>query len=157
MTTTKFKVGDRVRVTDASLTINEEYYRDEIGTVCKDDGTDVQPYLVRFDKALADGYASTQYFDATELTAVTGEASKPTLATAVGLEPQTRRILGHLEKKGTISPMEALVNYGCFRLAAQVFKLRRAGFDVKTTLHADENGHQYARYSLAKDSELLAA
>ncbi len=75
---------------------------------------------------------------------------KPTLATSVSLQPQTRKILGHLLKRGSISPMEALVGYGCFRLAAQVFKLRKAGYDVRTNLKEDNVGHQYARYILVK-------
>ena len=33
---------------------------------------------------------------------------------------QSEMILSHLKRRGTITPMQALGNYGCFRLAARV-------------------------------------
>ena len=63
------------------------------------------------------------------------------------LKPQARKILLHLEK-ASISPMEALIVHGIYRLAASVYELRREGFKVFTTMHQDESGKKYARYHL---------
>lgn len=63
--------------------------------------------------------------------------------------PQARKVLSHLERRGSISPMEAIITYGITRLAARVHELRNVGFPVTTTLKHDEVGKTYARYSLA--------
>ena len=76
-------------------------------------------------------------------------AKKAPIARAVGLYPLTKTILRHMEKRGSISPMEALLTYGCARLAARIHEIRQAGIDVTTDLRTDEAGHRYARYSLA--------
>lgn len=81
---------------------------------------------------------------------------KPTLAKTVGLYPQTRTILRHLEKRGSISPMEALMAYGCTRLAARIHELREAGFEIGTTMRTDAAGHRYARYKLTDVSQKAA-
>lgn len=61
---------------------------------------------------------------------------------------QAKTVLNHLKKRGSISPMEALVSYGITRLAAVVFELREAGWGVETVMKRDTAGHKYARYSL---------
>lgn len=63
------------------------------------------------------------------------------------LKPQARRVLLHLEKS-SISPMEALIVHGIYRLAASIHELRKEGFNVYTTIHKDESGKKYARYHL---------
>lgn len=63
-------------------------------------------------------------------------------------ESQKDRILGYLEDEcGGITPIEALNKFGCFRLADVVFKLRRDGYDIKTT-DVHQNGKTFARYFL---------
>lgn len=66
----------------------------------------------------------------------------------LSVSPQARRILNHLEKRGSISPMEAIITYGITRLAARVYELRRIGVDVQTNMKSDESGKHYARYTL---------
>ena len=65
-----------------------------------------------------------------------------------------QRILKHLQEKGSITPMEALEQYGCYRLGARVFDLRRDGFVINTTIveGTDRNGEpmKYARYTMEK-------
>lgn len=39
-------------------------------------------------------------------------------------------IIDHLENIGSITPLDALIRYGCFRLAARVFELRGKGHDI---------------------------
>lgn len=64
---------------------------------------------------------------------------------------QTKTVLKHLRKRGTISPMEALVSYGIYRLAARIFVLREEGYGIKTELREDGAGHRYARYNYIYD------
>lgn len=66
------------------------------------------------------------------------------------LYPQTQTVLKHMQRRGSISPMEALISYGITRLAARIYDLRSAGYDIHTDLRMDESGKGYARYSLQK-------
>ncbi len=43
------------------------------------------------------------------------------------VESQNKQILTHLQAGGTLTPLDALYRYGCFRLAARINDLRRAG------------------------------
>lgn len=71
------------------------------------------------------------------------------LAHLLGLKPQTRKVLNHLTKRGTISPMEALTVYGIYRLSACIHDLRKVGIKIKTNMRKDASGHNYARYEVA--------
>lgn len=62
---------------------------------------------------------------------------------------QNDLIKEHLKKGKKITPMEALVNYGCFRLAARIKDLREGGLDILTVIKRDEIGRSYAEYQLA--------
>tara|TARA_Y100000593_G_scaffold11431_5_gene20441 strand:+ start:378 stop:572 length:195 start_codon:yes stop_codon:yes gene_type:complete len=62
---------------------------------------------------------------------------------------QTEAIERHLKSEGSISPIEAIHVYGCYRLAARIKDLRDKGIKIKTTLNRDLQGHRYARYVLA--------
>jgi len=59
---------------------------------------------------------------------------------------QNQNILKHLKKK-SITPIEALELYGCFRLSARILELRKAGHDIITN-HVTKNGKTFAEYSL---------
>lgn len=61
---------------------------------------------------------------------------------------QTSRILGHLARHDSITPVEALNLYGCFRLAARISDLRSAGHDIHTLYVKNAKGERYARYVL---------
>ena len=45
---------------------------------------------------------------------------------------QKERILQHMQTHGSITPLEALRDYGCFRLAARINDLRTE-HDIETT------------------------
>tara|TARA_X000001382_G_scaffold89676_1_gene64301 strand:+ start:3269 stop:3670 length:402 start_codon:yes stop_codon:yes gene_type:complete len=47
---------------------------------------------------------------------------------------QKHKILHHLERFGSISPLEALKHYGCMRLAAQILTLKQDGCNIVTTM-----------------------
>lgn len=52
---------------------------------------------------------------------------------------QCERILRHLKEFGTITPIEALSEYGCMRLAARIADLKSRGFNIKTAKGKGEN------------------
>lgn len=66
------------------------------------------------------------------------------------LSPQARKVLLHLEKHKSITPLEALGVYGIFRLAARIWELRQIGKTIETNYMTDENGKPYARYVLQR-------
>jgi hypothetical protein len=146
----KFKVGDLVRVSPKGLQNVKDAAR-LTAKVTKDVGGDI--YTIEFDTLVLNDQGDigslTWYADAGEYEINPVKKVKPTLADTINLAPGTRRILGHLEKRGSISPVEAQVSYGDMRLAARIFELREVGYDIKTTMKRDEGGHNYARYSLA--------
>lgn len=47
-------------------------------------------------------------------------------------ETQEKRVLAHLHRYGKITSSEAFTWYGITRLAAVVFRLREAGYDIMT-------------------------
>lgn len=65
------------------------------------------------------------------------------------LKPQARKVLNHLTKRKSISPLEALHVYGIYRLAASIHELRKIGIKINTVMKADASGHHYARYEVA--------
>jgi len=75
--------------------------------------------------------------------------SGPTIARDLALKPQAKTVLRHLRKKGHISPMEALIVYSISRLAASIFEIRNLGYEVRTVVKHDAQGHKYAKYTLA--------
>lgn len=56
-------------------------------------------------------------------------------------------ILNRLVTGATITPLEALYDFGCFRLAARIAELRSDGWHV-ITVTGKESGKQFAVYSL---------
>ena len=66
------------------------------------------------------------------------------------MESQTARILTDLKSGKTITPIEALNNHGCFRLAARIHRLRERGWPIKTEL-VEDDGKTFAKYYLIPD------
>ena len=66
------------------------------------------------------------------------------------LTGQNKAILNYLESGKSLNPMEALIQFGCFRLAARIGDLRKEGHDIHTEMYSEENGKKYAVYSLPK-------
>lgn len=65
---------------------------------------------------------------------------------------QIKAILEHLKKHGSITPFEALQEYGCFRLGARIWDLRDMGYEIDTEMETKKNRNgravTYARYRL---------
>lgn len=60
---------------------------------------------------------------------------------------QTQQIRAALERGRKITPIDALVNFGCFRLGARIKELRDAGMPVVTTI-TRRAGKNFATYSM---------
>jgi hypothetical protein len=55
----------------------------------------------------------------------------------------------HLQKYGSISPLEAQSNYNIWRLAAVVGRLKDRGVSIKMTMKRAPSGAKYAEYKLS--------
>lgn len=60
---------------------------------------------------------------------------------------QNERILAHLSIYGSITPIEALEKFGCFRLASRIDELRGMGHFILTKM-VKTNGKPHAKYVL---------
>ena len=63
-------------------------------------------------------------------------------------QSQKLLIKRHLISK-PISPLEALQEYGCFRLAARIAELREDGLNIET-VQTKQNGKTFATYQLVQ-------
>lgn len=62
---------------------------------------------------------------------------------------QSEAILADLRKGKKLTPLEALREYGCFRLGARIFDLRKDGHPIKSERVTDpKTNKSYARYWL---------
>ena len=62
-------------------------------------------------------------------------------------DTQTANILHALKAGRAITPMDALQEFGCFRLAARINDLRRDGHPIATELESDGQ-KRWAKYRL---------
>ena len=60
-------------------------------------------------------------------------------------ESQNKTILQMLLDGMKVTPMDALIACGCFRLSARIFDLRSKGYDIKTDM-VEVNGSRIAQY-----------
>jgi hypothetical protein len=66
-------------------------------------------------------------------------------------ESHRRRVLEHLMTGATITPKEAWLRYGCYRLGARIYDLRKMGYNIENiNKHKSE---RYAEYLLKKENE----
>ena len=67
---------------------------------------------------------------------------------------QTQQILDHMMRHGSITPLEALKEYGCMRLGARIWDLKRMGYDIDAQIIIShrENGEsvRFAKYSFRR-------
>ena len=60
---------------------------------------------------------------------------------------QEARIFDYLNEGNTLTPLEALEKFGCFRLGARIFDLRKKGLNVQMRLVRKGNKN-FAEYSI---------
>lgn len=65
---------------------------------------------------------------------------------------QSEMILTHLQRHGSITPQEAMREYGCMRLGARIYDLRQQGHEIQRDMVQAENRFgvktSFARYFL---------
>jgi hypothetical protein len=61
---------------------------------------------------------------------------------------QAGKILAYLQAGNSITALEALQRFGCFRLAARIHELRREGHDIQERMVETSSGKRVAEYSL---------
>ena len=63
------------------------------------------------------------------------------------MESQNKQIKTHLEIGKTLTAIQALEMFGCFRLAARIKDLKDSGMAIeKAMVRNDNNGKHYALY-----------
>ena len=65
---------------------------------------------------------------------------------------QCNKILDYIEREGSITPLDALREFGCMRLASRITDLKRRGYaitkEMETAKNRDGEPVRYARYKL---------
>lgn len=61
---------------------------------------------------------------------------------------QSLNILRHLQSGKSINPLQALTQYGCFRLSARIYDLKQRGYLIEKCMVKTKNGKNYAEYSM---------
>lgn len=62
---------------------------------------------------------------------------------------QNEEILAWLKAGKSITPLEALERFGCFRLGGRIYELRAEGHRIVTDM-VTKNGKRYAEYKLER-------
>ena len=62
-------------------------------------------------------------------------------------ESQTKQIRAWLESGKSITPVEALKHFGCFRLSGRIYDLKERGMNITTTM-VDDGDKRFAKYSM---------
>ena len=66
---------------------------------------------------------------------------------------QREKVLRFLRDTGSITPMDALREFGIMRLAARIWELKKMGFSIEKVMEESQNRYgetvRYARYRLA--------
>lgn len=67
---------------------------------------------------------------------------------------QADMILMYMRDVGSITPLDALREFGCMRLGARIYDLKRQGHAIRTEKECAKNRYgksvRYARYSMEK-------
>jgi hypothetical protein len=62
---------------------------------------------------------------------------------------QTDQILKHMKRGRPINPIQALRDYGCFRLSARILDLKQQGHNIETNI-ITRGEKRYASYRLVR-------
>ena len=69
------------------------------------------------------------------------------------METQKNQIREHLLSGRTITPIEALDLYGCFRLSARIYDLRSTGLAIKARSRITPTKKRIAEYFVEKEAK----
>lgn len=57
-----------------------------------------------------------------------------------------QKILAHLQRGYTLTPQEAWLKFGCYRLGARIYDLRQAAFPIESRRVKTASGAYVAQY-----------
>jgi len=67
---------------------------------------------------------------------------------------QCDKILAYIREHGSITPLDALREFGCMRLASRMSDLKGRGYNVKSVMETSKNKNgesvSYARYTICE-------
>ena len=63
---------------------------------------------------------------------------------------QSAKVLYYLQNYGSLTAIQALELFACFRLAARINDLKEAGHNIQTEMVTQKNGKKIAVYSIPK-------
>lgn len=65
---------------------------------------------------------------------------------------QCEKVLDYIHCNGSITPLDALREFGCMRLSGRIYDLKNNGYDIVSTIESNKNKYgdtvRYARYKL---------
>lgn len=64
-------------------------------------------------------------------------------------ESQTNQILSALEQGRSLTPLDALQEFGSMRLGARIYDLKQAGYNIVTEM-VTKNNKQFASYRMER-------
>lgn len=67
---------------------------------------------------------------------------------------QNEQIIEYLKTGASITPLEALRMFGCFRLAGRIFELKEKGWPIISERLEVEKGRRVGHYTLQTDRNL---
>ena len=67
---------------------------------------------------------------------------------------QETEILNYLQSGNSITPLDALHKFGCFRIGARIYDLKQKGYNIKSELVRGDNGKHFSSYRLATLDEI---
>ncbi len=70
------------------------------------------------------------------------------------MNSQTQSILQYMTQGHSITPIDALNRFGCFRLGARMYDIKKLGYEVETIM-ISHNGKKYACYQLKPEVKQL--
>ena len=68
------------------------------------------------------------------------------------MKSQEEEILNYLKEGNSITPLEALKQFGCFRLGARIYELKARGYNIEMQLCEVMGGKHVAEYRMKAQS-----
>lgn len=70
---------------------------------------------------------------------------------------QCEKILDYIRLNGSITPLDALREFGCMRLASRINDLKKQGYNITSKIESNKNRYgdivRYARYTIKENEE----
>ena len=70
---------------------------------------------------------------------------------------QCEKILYYMRLNGSITPLDALREFGCMRLASRITDLKAQGYDIISKIESNKNRYgdtvRYARYTIKENEQ----